>query len=297
MKTPAPHPDGFAGQHLVVVPNPTQEAARKNPLLRGLFVTDAGYFPHAKDHYIARPKGTPTHLVIACLRGKGWVQCNSDERSVKAGDLIWLRANRPHAYGADSDDPWTIGWVHFTGEEVESWRNHLGLVGEGASLLGHVSADGIAALKLEQIYLELEHGYSVSELISTSIMLRSALSIAAQAVRIGNSAGSSVERITAVRNHMRENFAQPHRLQELASAAGLSVPHFCSLFRRQVGFAPIDFLIRQRVQRACKLLDTTDLSISLIAAEVGYEDAYYFSRCFRRILGYSPRTYRKITKG
>jgi transcriptional regulator GlxA family with amidase domain len=100
-----------------------------------------------------------------------------------------------------------------------------------------------------------------------------------------------------VREHLRENLAQSHRLEELAAAAGLSVPHFCALFRRQTGYAPIDFLIRQRIQRACKLLDTTDKSIAMIATEVGYDDAYYFTRCFRRIVGSPPRAYRKIPKG
>lgn len=289
--------DGFAGQHLVVVPRPTCDVAKKHPLLRGLCVTDAGYFPQARGHYVEREKGAATHLVIACLRGRGWIRTRSGDQSVGAGDLIWLRANQPHAYGADASDPWTIGWVHFTGEEAEHWRQHIGFNNEEPAILSHVSSEGVAALKLEQIHLKLEQGYSIPELISTSIVLRSALSLAADTVRTRGPTRSASERIAEVREHLRENYAQPHQLHELAASAGLSVPHFCALFRRQTGFAPIDFLIRQRIQQACKLLDTTEKSIAKIAAEVGYEDAYYFTRCFRRIVGYPPRTYRQMTKG
>ncbi len=293
----APRREGFAGQHLVVIPKPVRDAVAKHALLRGLLVTDAGYFPQADGHLVERAQGAATHLIIACLRGSGWVRSRAGEHSVRTGDLVWLRPDQAHAYGADATDPWTIGWVHFTGEEANAWSKHIGFNHEAVAILNHASAEGIAALKIEQIYLILEQGYSVPHLISAALMLRSALDLAAQAVRVGGSTRSASERIAAMRDHLRESLAQPHRLDELAAAAGLSVPHFCTLFRRLTGYAPIDFLIRQRVQAACRLLDTTDLSIAVIAAEVGYEDPYYFTRCFRRVIGSSPRAYRRITKG
>lgn len=289
--------DGFAGQHLVVVPKPVKDAAAKHPLLRGLLVTDAGYFPSADGHFVDRKEGAPTHLIIACLRGEGWVKSSSRARTIRAGDLIWLRAHKAHSYGSSSDDPWTIGWVHFTGEEADAWSKLVGFENESVSILNDASAEGIAALKIEQIYLILESGYAIPDLINASLMLRNALSLAAQAVRTGRSTRSASERIGAVRDHLRESYTQPHRLDALATVAGLSVPHFCTLFRRLTGYAPIDFLIRQRIQAACRLLDTTNQSIAAIAAEVGYEDPYYFTRCFRRVTGSSPRAYRRITKG
>ncbi len=292
-----PQREGFVGQHLTVLPKPVREEARKHPLLRHLLVTDAGYFPAAQGHLVEREHGSPTHLVIACLRGRGWYRSRGGERPVKPGDLVWLRPDQPHAYGADPEDPWTIGWVHFCGEEAESWHNHIGFPDEPASSLGQITAEGITALKIEQIYLELERGYSIPDLLSTAILLRAALNVAAQAARHGGATRSASDRIAAVREHLRENLTQAHQLKELAAAAGLSVPHFSSLFRRQTGYAPIDYLIRLRIQRACVLLDTTDKSVAAIAAEVGYEDAYYFTRCFHRIVGSSPRSYRKVPKG
>lgn len=235
--------------------------------------------------------------MIVCLRGRGWVKSSSRERAIRAGDLIWLRAHKPHSYGANREDPWTIGWVHFTGEEADAWRKFVGFENEPVSILSDASAEGIAALKIEQIYLILESGYAIPDLINASLMLRNALSLAAHAIRTGGPTRSAAERISAVRDHLRESFTQPHRLDALATAAGVSVPHFCTLFRRLTGYAPIDFLIRQRIQAACRLLDTTDQSIAAVATEVGYEDPYYFARCFRRVTGSSPRAYRQITKG
>lgn len=96
---------------------------------------------------------------------------------------------------------------------------------------------------------------------------------------------------------MRTHLAQSIRLEELAQLAGVSIPHYCTLFKRQTGFAPIDWLLRLRVQRACQLLDTTPDPIATIGARVGFPDPYYFTRCFRRIVGTPPREYRRIPKG
>ncbi|PTY03873.1 hypothetical protein DB347_21755 [Opitutaceae bacterium EW11] len=107
---------------------------------------------------------------------------------------------------------------------------------------------------------------------------------------------SAAERTALVRAQLVRNPARSYRLSELATTAGLSVPHFSLLFRQQTGYAPIDFVIRQRIRAACRLLDTTPQSVTQIATEVGFSDPYYFSRAFRRVMGHSPSDYRRTVK-
>jgi YesN/AraC family two-component response regulator len=59
----------------------------------------------------------------------------------------------------------------------------------------------------------------------------------------------------------------------------------------------VDYFIHLKIQRACRLLDTTALPVGLVGARVGYEDPYYFSRIFRRVMGYPPRRYRQVHRG
>lgn len=92
---------------------------------------------------------------------------------------------------------------------------------------------------------------------------------------------------------LRRDSTHPHHLPELAAAAGLSVTHYTALFRRLTGFSPIDFLIRQRIQRGAALLATSSTPIAEIAPECGFQDPYYFSRSFARVMGCSPRRYRQ----
>ena len=289
--------EGFAGQHLAIVPAPIREPASRHPLLRGLLVTDAGHFPNAKGHYVSRPCGAPTHLVIVCLRGSGWVRGSGVRLGVRPGRLVWLSANCPHAYASSDADPWTISWAHFTGTEAADWRSQLGLPLSGDVAAGSVPEARVPDLRLERVYEALESGYSLPRLVAAAVALRSSFCAAIQLASLDGSARPASKRVAAVVERIRESPEAPCRLGDLAAAAHLSVPHFSGLFRRQTGYAPIDYVIRQRIRRACQLLDTTEAPIGAIAAEAGYSDPYYFARSFRSVMGMSPRSYRRVVKG
>lgn len=287
---------GFAGQHMIVLPEPVRAAARKHPLLRGLHVTDAGYFPLARGHRVERAAGAPTTLAILCLRGIGWARLKERVIELRRGDFVWLPEGQPHAYGADGDEPWSLVWAHFAGEEVAAWQD---LLRSAASNEPRVSlpADRLDEIALDQVHAALERGYALRHQVSAAAALRRALSTVSELTAEQHETRSAGDRVVAAIDHMRRDWARPHRLEELATAAGMSVTHFSALFRRHAGFAPIDFLIRLRVQHACRLLDTTHLSIAEVAERVGYADPYYFTRSFRRVMGLAPRRYRLIPKG
>lgn len=292
-----PRRDGFEGQHMLVLPAPVVAQARRHPLLHGLHVTDAGYFPAAENHFVERPDGAPTTLVILCLRGAGWVRTGGNTREITAGDLVWLPANETHAYGAGEDGPWTIVWAHFAGDEVEAWRDLLGARGPSPPVVLALPDDRLDEIALDQVYAALERGYAVRHQVAAAAALRRALSTVVQLAVMPRDSRSADERVMVAVETLRRDWQRPHRLDELATAARVSVTHYSALFRRHTGFAPIDFLIRLRVQHACRLLDTTKLSVGEIAELVGYRDPYYFTRCFRRVMGCAPRRYRKVPKG
>lgn len=281
---------------MVVVPEPLRAAARSQVLLKGLHVTDAGYFPVARAHRIERPNGAPTTLVILCLRGSGWFRLGDETGTVEPGDLVWLPAGRAHAYGA-GEDPWTIAWAHFTGDEVPAWARLLDLGATASEAKVRLPVDRLDEIALDRVYAAIERGFSLRQQLAAATALRRSLSEAAQLAIAPTESRSALDRVLASVETLRQDWQRPRRLVELATASGVSVTHYCSLFRHHTGFAPIDFLIRLRVQHACRLLDTTTLPVREVAERVGYSDSYYFTRCFRRVMGCSPRAYRQLQKG
>ena len=52
-----------------------------------------------------------------------------------------------------------------------------------------------------------------------------------------------------------------------------------------------------RIQKACELLDFTDMKINQVCFKIGIDDPYYFSRLFKQVMGCSPREYQQVKKG
>lgn len=92
--------------------------------------------------------------------------------------------------------------------------------------------------------------------------------------------------------YLRQNIDSSLALADMANHAGLSKSHFSRIFKDQTGYAPMDYFIHLKVQKAVSLLMLTDLSVREIATTVGYEDPYYFSRLFKKVTGASPSAIR-----
>jgi AraC-like DNA-binding protein len=94
--------------------------------------------------------------------------------------------------------------------------------------------------------------------------------------------------IAYMANHLNE----PLSVAKLASVANISSSHFFVLFNRRTGLAPIDFFIHLRMRQARRLLEDTAMSVKDIAATLGYEDPFYFSRLFKAVNKMAPTDYR-----
>ncbi len=73
---------------------------------------------------------------------------------------------------------------------------------------------------------------------------------------------------------------------------GLQRSRFYTLFKRETGFSPNDYLIQVRMKKATMLLQESNRSISSIADELGYASLHYFTRQFTAYFGISPGRYR-----
>lgn len=95
-------------------------------------------------------------------------------------------------------------------------------------------------------------------------------------------------RIQTMANYLRSHLAEPVTRQDLARIFGVTPEHVNALFRRELGVTPTQFLHRERILRAHRLLRDEGLSVKEAAARVGFDDPFYFSRIFRRILMRTP---------
>jgi AraC-like DNA-binding protein len=100
-------------------------------------------------------------------------------------------------------------------------------------------------------------------------------------------------RLAAAISYLETNHAEPIDLDELARTAHMSKRGFIRAFRAAMGSAPIAYLIQLRVNRAAELLRHGTQSITEVAFRVGFVDSNYFTRQFHKLLGVTPRAYRR----
>ncbi|MBQ8956213.1 MAG: AraC family transcriptional regulator, partial [Lachnospiraceae bacterium] len=93
--------------------------------------------------------------------------------------------------------------------------------------------------------------------------------------------------------YIDEHFQEDMRLENVAAFVGLNPSYFSSIFKKELKISFSNYLTQKRIEEACGLLLRSNLSLSDIAYEVGFENQSYFSHSFRRHTGMSPKEYRK----
>jgi AraC-like DNA-binding protein len=251
-----------------------------------------GSFQSAPHHFVDRRKGTPEYIMIICLGGKGTCSVSSKRYELSMGHAIVLPPGLPHRYWADEKDPWRLLWVHFEGRRGEDYFEMLGMSRRKPVFWLHDLA--LVSEAFEECFRHILGGHTDAELFALSSSLVRFLGVCRLAQRSLNLRRRQAEdRVLRTLQHMREHIAQPLTLAQLATVAHWTPTHYSAVFKRQLNLSPIEYLLRLKMQRACELLRSTDSRIADIAASLGYEDAFYFSRLFHRRIGETPRSYRR----
>jgi len=284
--------DGFPGQRLQVIPRPAVAAALHRPGTSGLVVTDCGYFPRADGHRRRRPRGAAEAILILVTDGAGWGVVGGERHRVTSGQVLAIPAGVPHEYGADDDRPWTIWWIHVTGPDVapllESAR--LSVTRPVATL----RATHTHAALVERALERLERDDSVPSMVAASGAAWHLLALLSADQVLGR---AHVDPVDLALDYLQARVGQRVSVAEVAALVGLSASRLAEVFRAATGTGVLAYQTRLRMARARELLDTSDMTVASVAHAVGYDDAYYFSRHFRRVHGMSPSRYRAHAKG
>ncbi|MFL5739382.1 MAG: AraC family transcriptional regulator [Flavisolibacter sp.] len=265
-----------------------------NKILQQLYIASLGYYPQASGHYTYRKKGLPENFIFYCVDGHGWYKIGKSTYKVGPNEFFILPQNVEHAYGSDEKDPWTIYWIHFGGEMLP-YFNSLPAVQQHFNPL-HIKTNDYIISLFSTIYSALEMGYSIDNLNFSSMCLHHYLSLFIYNEKYFAADSSKRDLIDDVIIYMQQHVHEDLSLQDLCDYAHYSPSRFSSLFRQKTGYAPIDYFIQLKMQKASQLLDFTDRSIKDIASQFGFDDPYYFSRRFTKAIGMSPKKYRSIKK-
>jgi len=94
--------------------------------------------------------------------------------------------------------------------------------------------------------------------------------------------------VNTIINYMAENYMNEISLEKLSENMYLSSVYISKIFKEETGDSPINYLIKLRLSHAYKLLASKQYSVKSVSSKIGYKDAYYFSKQFKKHYGYPP---------
>lgn len=270
-----------------------QKMANSN-LSGGCYPLAMGYYPKASGHFMRR-REHDDNLLIYCTDGAGQVQTDQFSGPVKRGQVLLLPRGTHHYYSAHPRTPWSIYWFHFAGhcadELIDQLRYRPERPVSDIGLSPQLTADFKRLLALRQMgYHETAFHQAAGQI--KQILLGSALGALSQ--QASQRQDFNLEEIQAL---MQQNLQGDIDLDTLASSVNLSKFHFINKYKQATGYPPIRHFLLMKMERACYLLDTTELPIKSVGFQLGYRDPLYFSRIFSKIIGLSPSSYKHQQRG
>jgi len=268
---------------------------QNNILLKQLFICGLGYYPRAKGHYTYRKKGLPENFLFYCVDGHGWYKIGDKRYDVGPNEFFILPQNVEHAYGSTAEHPWSIYWLHFGGTLLPNF-NIMPVVQQHFKPQAVRNSSDMEGL-FSKIYKTLELGYSIDNLQFANMCLSHFISLFIYNEKhfLSPSSGQ-LDCIDSAILFMQEHINENITLNELSHRYNYSPSRFSSLFKQKTGYAPIDYFIQMKMQKASQHLGITDKSVKDIALSMGFDDPYYFSKRFTKVMGLSPSKYRSVTK-
>lgn len=288
--------EGFVGQRAIVIPYEIRQKIENNDLTKLLHVTDVGFYPCAQKHYRRRDKGIEQHILIYCYEGEGWYNIGAGRTTVKANNFFIIEAGIPHIYGASEKEPWSIYWMHFAGEKSTLFKSVFNKTMAIEYSLTARYQDRV--LMFEEIIQNLYMGYSIENLEYVTLCLWHLLGSFYYIPQFREvNKPKPVDVIQKVIAFMKTNTSHRLTLEEIAQSVKYSPSYLSNIFTQRTGMTPIDYFNHLKIQRACVLLDFSEMKIKEIAFELGFSDQYYFSKVFAKYMAMSPLAYKKKQKG
>jgi AraC-like DNA-binding protein len=112
-------------------------------------------------------------------------------------------------------------------------------------------------------------------------------------VREDREESGTVENLKKVLQYIGEHYGSPIRLSELAELVNMNEQYFCRFFKKYLGKTPMAYINTYRLQQAALLLETTDIPITTLCLECGFNNLGHFFDKFKSLYGITPLQFRK----
>jgi AraC-like DNA-binding protein len=155
-------------------------------------------------------------------------------------------------------------------------------------------APGTVLTLFENLISSARRGTSLSAKISALVLEQLILTTAENWVPCDPADTQAFATYKRCRSHIEDHWPRLVSLAQVAHECGIDPAYFCSLFRRFDRQSPYQYLLARRIRGAAERLLEPATSIKMVASELGFSDAFHFSRVFKRLMGMPPGHFARV---
>ncbi|MCK1993775.1 AraC family transcriptional regulator [Peribacillus muralis] len=270
----------------------------KEPLTEAARISSIGLEKRTSTDYYWDGRLRQTNLTTCIfqytLNGYGEVRVGEKTYTVKPGEAFFVKVPSHHCYYLPEKSPeWEFIFITLEGTKAEECWDYLSSQFE---LIVPVDANAPLIFSIQKIYqFALTEGIE-DTFTSSAFAYEFIMGLYRFAKGLDNQQTGIPDDILMAIQFMMTRYHEPLSLESIAEHAGLSKYYFTNKFQKYMKTTPIQYLTKRRIQKAMELLSTTNKTIQEIARETGYDNANYFSKVFKKMIGNSADSFRKDKK-
>lgn len=257
------------------------------------------------------------HEFYLIIRGSGTLTVEKVTHSVQSGDLIYIPSTPNIHYdltpGPDLLDYYSINFpCALISHEKETWvfdentlyhyqrrsdsqQNEWLFQDDSGPFdlppVCHITNDKALRNLFAQLH-QSNRNFGLYNRWSKEILMQQILMEIAQQNQQIRKEDMNARRIKILCTYIQQNYMNPMTLENLCNYVSLSPSYVSSIFSQYLHKSPMAYVAEKRIAAAEDLLVSSSMSIAQIATEVGFQDAFYFSKKFKQLTGLTPRQYR-----
>lgn len=258
------------------------------------YVQEMGYFKTVPPYFTER-EGLSSYLILYTINGRGVLNYNGEEYSLRKGDCFFIDCMKRHKYYTYDDSGWEFLWLHFYGATSAGYYDEF--VKNGFRIVNVIDKENcnfetefqnlLEINKEKQAFHEVRSSSGITKLLTALLTLDPSSQVREKRVP---------EYIRGAIQYIDKHFKENMSLDELARMQHVSKYHLSREFKRYYGINIRDYIINSRITYAKELLKYTDITINEIAYSCGINNVSHFINLFSDREDMTPLAYRKTWK-
>lgn len=218
--------------------------------------------------------------------GKGTFEDQNGTSRINPGSLIVVRKDQWHRYKPMLRSGWTENYIGFEGE-LASHFLEINKVLKGECIIQCGIHEELIDTYYKIFTLVKEEKPGFQQIASGLVIKLIGYIVAFQKQK--QFTGKPVEKtIDEAKFYIRQNIDKDINIKELAEQLNIGYSYFRKLFKTNTGLSPLQYCLDLKLMRAKEEILTSDKSIKEIGYNLGFESIHYFSRLFKKKMGYNP---------